>query len=57
MERTDANQDAQDHETRRAPETYHPFWAAAHRQTTQHKADGGTVEFWKYMKALYKDDE
>jgi len=24
---------------------------------TRHEGDEGTVEFWLYMKALYKDDE
>jgi len=24
---------------------------------TRHQGDEGTVEFWLYMKALYKDDE
>ena len=27
------------------------------RGKTRHKGDEGTVEFWVYMKALYKDTE
>ena len=27
------------------------------KKKTKHKGDEGTVEFWVYMKALYKDTE
>ena len=42
MERKITNDDAQDNKTRRK---------------TKHEGDEGTVEFWLYMKALYKDEE
>ena len=58
MERTNANYDAQNDQTAGTSETYHPFWAAAHRQPkTRHEGEEGTVGFWKYMKVLYKDYE
>ena len=42
MERTNAKNDAPNNETRRK---------------TKHEGDEGTVGFWLYMKALYKDEE
>ena len=27
------------------------------KKKTRHEGDEGTVEFWLYMKALYKDEE
>jgi len=27
------------------------------KKKTRHEGDEGTVEFWLYMKALYKDNE
>ena len=27
------------------------------QKKTRHEGDEGTVEFWLYMKALYKDEE
>ena len=27
------------------------------KKKTRHKGDEGTVKFWLYMKALYKDEE
>ena len=42
MERKITNDDAQDNKTRRK---------------TKHEGNEGTVGFWLYMKALYKDDE
>ena len=27
------------------------------KKKTRHEGNEGTVEFWVYMKALYKDDE
>ena len=58
MERTDVDNNAQVNQIRGEAETYHPFWAVAHRQKkTQYEGDEGTVGFWVYMKALYKDEE
>ena len=42
MERENVDQDAQNHKPRRK---------------TIHEGDEGTVGFWVYMKALYKDEE
>ena len=42
MERENVDQDAQVNKT---------------RGKTKHEGDEGTVEFWVYMKALYKDEE
>ena len=42
MERENVDQDAQDNKT---------------RGKTKHEGDEGTVGFWVYMKALYKDEE
>ena len=42
MERTNVDQDAQVNKT---------------RKKTKHAGNEGTVGFWIYMKALYKDDE
>jgi hypothetical protein len=42
MERENVDQDAQDNKT---------------RGKTKHEGDEGTVGFWLFMKALYKDEE
>ena len=58
MERGNVNQNTSDNKIRGTSETYHPFWAAAQKQPkTRHEGDEGTVGFWVYMKALYKDED
>ena len=42
MERTNAENNAQNNKT---------------RGKTKHEGNEGTVEFWVYMKALYKEEE
>tara|TARA_B100001113_G_scaffold335544_1_gene315193 strand:- start:3909 stop:4037 length:129 start_codon:yes stop_codon:yes gene_type:complete len=42
MERKNVDNSARDYKTRRK---------------TKHEGDEGTVGFWLYMKALYKDEE
>tara|TARA_B100000579_G_scaffold360463_1_gene317725 strand:- start:1638 stop:1766 length:129 start_codon:yes stop_codon:yes gene_type:complete len=42
MERKNVDNSTQDYKTRRK---------------TKHEGDEGTVGFWLYMKALYKDEE